>query len=95
MLLDALLNFVQVGSPLSLVAGAGVAIPSPGIIDLLGLGVGVGPTERIIGLPQSGFFGEDSGNSVFHVEQFPARKLSEEVDAFFFDEPTEPLDQLV
>ena len=61
MLLDAQLNFVAPGSPLSLVAGAGVAIPSPGIIDLLGLGVGVAPTERIIGLPQSGVFGADAG----------------------------------
>jgi hypothetical protein len=59
MLLDAQLNFVAIGSPLSLVAGAGVAIPSPGIIDLLGLGVGVAPTERIIGTPS--VFGEDAG----------------------------------
>jgi hypothetical protein len=61
MLLDALLNFVQPGSPLSLVAGAGVAIPSTNIIDLLGLGSGQAPSERIIGLPASGFFGEDAG----------------------------------
>jgi hypothetical protein len=61
MLLDATLNFVAPGSPLSLVGGAGVSIPSTGIIDLLGLGVGVAPSERIIGLPQSGVFGEDAG----------------------------------
>ena len=61
MILDALLNFVPIGGNLSMVGGAGVAIPSPGIIDLLGLGVGVAPTERIIGLPSSGLFGEDSG----------------------------------
>ena len=59
MLLDAQLAFVAIGSPLSLVAGAGVNIPSPGIIDLLGLGVGVAPSERIIG--NRTVFGEDSG----------------------------------
>jgi hypothetical protein len=61
MLTDALLNFVPIGGNLSLVAGAGIAIPSTGIIDLLGLGVGVAPSERIIGLPSSGLFGEDAG----------------------------------
>lgn len=40
MLLDSKLAFVLAGSPLSLVAAAGVAIPSPGVIDLLGSGVG-------------------------------------------------------
>ena len=40
MLIDSLLNFVPPGSPLSLVAAAGVAIPFPGVIDLLGGGVG-------------------------------------------------------
>jgi len=58
MLLDALLNFVPIGSPLSLVGGAGVSFRS-GIIDLLGLGVGVAPSERIIG--NRAVFGEDSG----------------------------------
>ena len=58
MLLDALLAFTQIGSPLSLVGGAGVGFRS-GIIDLLGLGVGVAPSERIIG--NRTVFGEDSG----------------------------------
>lgn len=60
-ILDALLSFVPVGSSLSLVGAPGVSIPSTQIIDLLGLGVGVAPSERIIGLPASGVFGEDSG----------------------------------
>lgn len=59
MLLDALLTFIAPGSPVSLVAGAGVAIPSTQVIDILGLGVGVAPTERIIG--NRTVFGEDSG----------------------------------
>ncbi len=41
MLTDALLSFQSLGSPLSLVAGAGVDVRAPNIIDLLGLGVGV------------------------------------------------------
>lgn len=41
MITDALLNFVSPNGPdLSLVAGLGISIPSPGIIDLLGGGVG-------------------------------------------------------
>jgi hypothetical protein len=49
MLIDALVSFIPVGSPLSLVGGAGVAIPS-NVIDLLGLGVGIAPsTADIIG----------------------------------------------
>lgn len=63
MLLDALVTFVMPppqGTPLSLVGGAGVSFPSQ-VYDLLGLGVGVAPTDRIIGLPNSGVFGEDSG----------------------------------
>lgn len=65
MILDSLLSFVPIGGALSLVGGAGVAIPSTNVIDLLGLGVGVNPAERIIG--QNGAtgaavnFGEDSG----------------------------------
>lgn len=50
MLIDALVSFIAPGSSLSLVAGAGVAIPSPNVIDLLGLGAGVNPlTADIIG----------------------------------------------
>jgi hypothetical protein len=40
---DALLAFVPIGGNLSLVAGAGVDIPSSQTIDLLGVGVGVAP----------------------------------------------------
>lgn len=64
MILDSQLNFVPIGGNLSLVAGAGVAIPSTNVIDLLGLGVGVNPAANggnIIGTPASGLFGEDSG----------------------------------
>lgn len=46
---DALLSFVPLNSALSLVAGAGINIPSPNIIDLLGPGVGVAPSLSIIG----------------------------------------------
>jgi hypothetical protein len=41
MLTDALLSFQPLGSPLSLVAGAGTDVRATNIIDLLGLGVGV------------------------------------------------------
>ena len=51
MITDALLAFVGIGGNLSLVGGAGVAIPSPLTYDFLGLGVGVAPTERIWGNP--------------------------------------------
>ncbi len=40
MMLDALLSFVPLGVPLSLVAGLGVDVPSPNVIDLMGDGVG-------------------------------------------------------
>ena len=42
---DALLSFVPIGGNLSLIAAAGVDIPSTNVIDLLGLGVGVAPTS--------------------------------------------------
>lgn len=45
MITDALLNFVPIGGNLSLVAGAGVDVPS-NVIDLLGLGVGVAPSSN-------------------------------------------------
>lgn len=51
MISDALLSFVPLGGSLSLVAGAGVNIASPNVIDLLGLGVGVAPSDRIWGTP--------------------------------------------
>ena len=50
MITDALLAFVPIGGNLSLIGGAGISIRS-NVIDLLGLGVGVAPTERIIGTP--------------------------------------------
>lgn len=49
MFLDAQLSFVPVGSPLSIVAGAGIDVPSTNVIDLLGLGAGNPPTNVIIG----------------------------------------------
>jgi hypothetical protein len=48
MITDALLALVPIGSNLSLVGGAGVSFRS-NAYDFLGLGVGVAPTERIIG----------------------------------------------
>ena len=40
MLLDALLAFIPAGTPVSLVAAAGVDIPSTNVVDLLGAGEG-------------------------------------------------------
>ena len=57
MRLDSQLYFVPPGTPLSLVAGAGVAVPST-VIDLMGLGVGQVPTN-IIGTPT--VWGSDFG----------------------------------
>lgn len=59
---DALLAFVPLSAPLSLVAGAGISIPS-GILDLLGLGVGVSPASagQIIGTTYNQQFGADFG----------------------------------
>ena len=58
MRLDSQLFFVSPGTPLSLVGGAGVAIPSD-VIDLFGLGVGVPITTNIIGTPT--VWGSDFG----------------------------------
>lgn len=55
---DATLAFVPLGSPLSLVAGAGIGIPSAITLDLLGVGVGVAP-QSIIGTVS--IFGTDFG----------------------------------
>lgn len=60
MLIDALVSFVPPGGTLSLVGGAGALIPAPNVIDLLGLGVGVAPTN-IIGRPSTVTFGSDPG----------------------------------
>jgi hypothetical protein len=54
---DALVAFIPIGAPLSLVAGAGITVPS-GIIDLLGVGVGLAPPS-IIG--NATLFGTDMG----------------------------------
>lgn len=54
---DALVAFIPIGAPLSLVGGAGITIPS-NIIDLLGAGVGV-PPPSIIG--NAALFGTDMG----------------------------------
>src|ERR1700722_16984267 len=60
MITDKLLAFVPIGSPLSLVGGAGVAIRS-GIIDLMGVGVGVAP-PNIFG--SATIFGQADGMGV-------------------------------
>lgn len=57
MITDALVNFIPIGVPLSLVAGAGVPVAS-GVLDLLGQGVGTAP-QNIIG--NATVFGEDAG----------------------------------
>ena len=62
---DALLAFVPIGGNLSLVAGAGIAIPSTNVIDLLGAGVGVAP-PNIIGNVAT--FGTDMGIGGFRPE---------------------------
>jgi hypothetical protein len=58
MVLDGQLSFVPLGSTLSLVAGAGVSIPSTNVIDIIGAGVGVAP-PNIIGT--AALFGADIG----------------------------------
>jgi hypothetical protein len=45
MILDALLNFIPIGSPLTVTSAA---VASPNVIDLLGLGVGVNPSGTSI-----------------------------------------------
>lgn len=57
MLIDALVSFIGPNTPLSLIGGAGVAIPS-NVIDLIGAGVGVAP-PNIFG--NSTVFGMDAG----------------------------------
>jgi hypothetical protein len=58
MIRDTTLDFIPLATPLSLVAGAGISIPSPNIIDILGTGVGT-PPQNIIG--NRAIFGQDSG----------------------------------
>ena len=57
MRLDSTLSFIPAGAPLSLVAAAGISVPS-GIIDLIGSGPGT-PPPAIIG--NVALFGEDPG----------------------------------
>jgi hypothetical protein len=57
MLTDALYAFVPINSNLSIVAAAGVAVPS-NVVDLLGVGVGQAP-QNIIG--NATVFGADMG----------------------------------
>lgn len=59
---DSLITFVFPGGPLSLVAGAGISIPTL-VLDLLGLGVGVSPAAagQVIGTTYNQQFGTDFG----------------------------------
>lgn len=66
MLTDALLNFLPIGSNLSMVGAAGASIviaPAGGALDLLGEGVGLAPVN-IIGNAMRGVFGTDFGIGV-------------------------------
>lgn len=65
MIFDALVSFVPIGGNLSLVAGAGIAVPSPNTLDLLGQGVGQ-PPGNIIG--NAAVFGTDEGVGVRRPE---------------------------
>lgn len=58
MIFDALVSFIPIGSPLSVVGGSGATFRS-GIIDLLGQGVGTAP-QNIIGTGRA-VFGTDLG----------------------------------
>ena len=58
MMNDALVNFLQPGQILSMVAAAGVNTPFPGVYDILGTGVGTAP-QNIIGTRT--LFGSDVG----------------------------------
>ncbi len=58
MRIDSQLSFVPLGANMSLVGGAGIAIPSLNVIDLLGQGVGTAP-QGIIGNVAT--FGTDFG----------------------------------
>lgn len=61
MQVDSQLCFVEPGAaPASLVAAAGALVPIGGVLDLLGVGVGVAP-PGVIGNPFNGFYGVDPG----------------------------------
>ena len=64
MRIDALLSFVPLGAPLSLIGGSGVTVRS-NVIDLLGQGQGTAPVN-IIGTTT--LFGTDQGIGTFRPE---------------------------
>ena len=58
----------------------------------------VSRSEVVFRLPEfvhAFVFGEDARNPILFVEQFPAGKLGEDVDAFFFDDAAEPFHDFV
>lgn len=62
---DALLAFVPIGAPQTLVTGGAADTPSTNVIDLMGVGVGVAP-PNIIG--NVSVFGTDMGIGGFRPE---------------------------
>lgn len=69
MMLDAGLPAFQspTAPPLSVVGAAGASIILPGIVDVMGVGVGFAP-PNIIGNPASGFFGTDMGLGIWKLD---------------------------
>ena len=69
MMLDAgLPAFIPPNGPaLSVIGAAGASIIFPGVVDILGQGVGVAP-QNIIGNPIGGFFGQDSGLGIWKLD---------------------------
>lgn len=69
MMLDAgLPAFVSPnGPPVSAVGAAGASIIFPGVVDLIGIGVGMAP-PNIIGNPVGGFWGQDSGLGIWKLD---------------------------
>ncbi len=55
------------GPPVSAVGAAGASIIFPGIVDILGIGVGNAPPS-VIGNPASGFFGQDAGLGIWKLD---------------------------
>jgi hypothetical protein len=69
MMLDsALPSFIPPNGPaVSAVGAAGASIIFPGVIDIMGVGVGMAP-PNIIGNPASGFFGTDMGLGIWKLD---------------------------
>ena len=69
MMLDAAIPpFISPNGPaVSAVGAAGASIIFPGIIDVMGIGVGFAP-PNIIGNPGSGFFGTDMGLGIWKLD---------------------------